>query len=570
MLCCLLSFLLGACNGTENEKAMTGSAQKEESPNIIWLVAEDLGPRFSAYGDSLAHTPNIDWIADNGIVYENAFTVSGVCAPSRSAMITGMYPTSIGTQHMRQRAGVLDIKGFPKYNAVPPPMVKAFPEILREHGYWTASYRKLDYQFGEPFTIWDEVADQPTWRNREEQDKNRPFFIYYTFEITHEINIWPDTTKTRFFEEFNIPRQNLAPDVQKRPSFDERHKVDPDEVRIPPFLPDTPISRDHLARLYDNISRMDQQIGVILEHLKENNLLDKTIIMFMSDHGDCLPRSKRWIYDSGIKAPLIIHYPKKYLPEGMTQPSRDEDLYSFVDLAPTVLSLAGITSPEWMQGKSMVTTLRDSPREYIYAARDRMDNRYDIRRAVRNKNFKYIKNLTPQVPYSQEIMFLNQMPLMAEIKKLEKENLLNEAQSYWLKGPKPVEELYDITKDPFELENLAERPEYQDTLKRMSKALTDWQLRYGDLKDVSEWEQAERMWPNGTQPVTAQPDMAIKNDTLLLSCTTEGATIAYRMNNGQRWHIYNGPIPKTDLEELEIKAIRYGYAESKSQLHNFN
>ncbi len=560
----MLVFL--ACN-PKNTKTTKEMDSVENRPNIIWLVAEDLSPRFAAYGDSLAHTPNIDQLTKNGIVYENAFTVSGVCAPSRSSMISGMYPTSIGTQHMRQKSGVIDIPGFPKYNAVPPPEVKAFPEILRKNGYWTASYKKLDYQFGEPFTIWDEVSAYPSWRNRSEADKERPFFIYYTFEITHEINIWPDSTKNRFFDEFEIKRPNLTPDVRKRPTFNEENSVNPEAVVVPPFLPDTHTSRSHIARLYDNVSRMDVQIGEVLNNLKEDGLLENTIVMFMSDHGDCLPRSKRWIYDSGIKVPLIVHYPKKYLPKNREQPSRDKNLYSFVDLAPTVLELAGIEVPQWIQGKSMVTELVQTPRNYVYAARDRMDNRYDIRRAVRDKNYKYIKNFTPEVPYSQEITFLNQMPLMVEIKRMEKLGKLNQDQSYWLNEPKPSEELYNLNEDPFELKNLASNPNYIKELERFGNALEDWQNTYGDLKDVPEVEQAEQMWPGGVQPKTEVGKIIFKNDSILLECETDGATIAYRTNDTKRWLIYDGPVSKTALQKIEIKTVRYGYEESEPILH---
>lgn len=557
LLLFFLAFLLGQCNF-----AWQKTFSNNERPNIIWLVAEDLSPRLAAYGDSLAFTPHINSLAANGIVYENAFTVSGVCAPSRSSMITGMYPTSIGTQHMRQKPGVIEIGGFPKYNAVPPPYVKAFPEILRQNGYWTSSYRKLDYQFGEPFTIWDEVSDYPSWRNRSEDDKKRPFFVYYTFEITHEVNIWPDSTKERFFAEFEIDKKTLAPDVLKRPAFNEQFKVDPKKVKVPPFLPETTLSREHIARLYDNISRMDVQIGEILKNLKEDGLLENTIIMFMSDHGDCLPRSKRWIYDSGIKSPLIIHYPEKYRP---IQSPKDANLYSFVDLPPTVLELAGIQVPEWIQGKSMISELIEQPRKYIYAARDRMDNRYDIRRAVRSEHFKYIKNYTPEVPYSQEIAFLNQMPLMSEIHKLHGAKKLNKSQSYWLEGSKPSQELYDLRKDPFELQNLANNTAYQEVIKSMETALMHWQKEYGDLKDLKEIDQAEQMWPKGIQPTTENPVLKVNKEQLIISSATEGASIAYRLNSNKRWHMYEHPISKKGIQNIEVRAIRYGFAESESR-----
>ncbi|QLE02196.1 sulfatase-like hydrolase/transferase [Galbibacter sp. BG1] len=548
-----------SCGKKEKEQSTT---IETERPNIIWLVAEDVSPRFSAYGDSLAYTPNLNKIFEKSIIFENAFTTAGVCAPSRSSIISGMYPTSIGTQHMRQKPSVIPMPGFPKYNAVPPPNVKAFPELLRAAGYWTASYKKLDYQFGEPFTIWDEVTEKPSWRHRTESQQKDPFFIYYTFEITHEINIWPDSTKNRFIEEFNLDRKRMAADVAERPYYDTLHKVTPDLVEVPPFLPDTEISRDHIARLYNNISRMDHQIGEIMKQLKEDGLLDNTIIFFMSDHGDCLPRSKRWIYDSGIKSPLTIYIPEKYLPEGVEQPARIEDLISYIDLAPTVLNMAGAEVPEWIQGKEIFNELYSTPREYIYAGRDRMDNRYDTRRAVRDNQYKYIYNYNPEQIYSQQITFLNQMPLMHQIWEMEKAGKLNRDQSYWLDKPKPKEELFDIQKDPFELNNLAEDEAYKPVLERMRTALKDWQNEYGDWEDTPETEQAEKMWPGGKQPLTANPVIKKDGDKIEISCPTEGASIAYKFNENENWKIYTAPVSVEDKKQIFVKSVRYGYKAS--------
>lgn len=561
----LMSIIIGRCTSSSGEEGAT-TTKKLPPPNIIWLVAEDLSPRLAPYGDSLAHTPHINRIAHQGIVFENVFAVSGVCAPSRSAMITGMYPTSIGTQHMRQKPSVIPMPGFPHYNAVPPPEVKAFPELLRAAGYWTASYRKLDYQFGEPFTIWDTVSDYPSWRNREASERNLPFFIYYTFEITHEINIWPDSTKERFFEEFNIKEATLAPDVAERPAFDETYAVNPQAVTVPPYLPDTELSRDHIARLYDNVSRMDVQIGRILDDLEADGLLDNTIIFFMSDHGDCLPRAKRWIYDSGIKSPLMVHIPEQYLPENIEQPSRDAHLYSFVDLAPTVLNLAGVDIPDWIQGRAIFSTLQDQPRQYVYAGRDRMDNRYDIRRAVRDDHYKYIRNYKPEVAYSQPITFLNQMPLMQEIFQLEQQDKLNEEQSYWLYHPKNTqEELYDITQDPYELNNLAtDTTTYGPVLQRMRDQLAQWQQTYGDLYELEETKQAERMWPGGVQPITEAPAITKEDDRIRLHSATPGASIAYQLGGDSRWRIYTQPFTVDQEASVRAKAVRYGYQASEA------
>jgi arylsulfatase A-like enzyme len=528
-------------------------------PNIIWLVAEDISPRFAAYGDSLAHTPQLNALARRGIVYDHAFTTAGVCAPSRSSLITGMYQTSIGTQHMRQRPSVIPMPGPPQYNAVPPPEVKAFPELLRAAGYWTASYTKLDYQFGDPFTVWDTVNYYPHWRQRREADRDRPFFLYRTYEITHEINIWPDSTKARFFDDFGLDTAQLAPDVIRRPPFDERYAVDPAAVSVPPYLPDTEVARGHVARLYDNASRMDRQIGELLEDLEEDGLADNTIIFFLSDHGDCLPRGKRWIYDSGLRIPLVVYLPERYayLHE---QPRRDNRLVSGVDLAPTLLQLAGLPVPEWMQGMSI---FGEAERAYIFGGRDRMDNRYDTRRAVGDGRWKYIKNYLPEVSYSQQITFLDQMPLMAEIQRLHAAGRLNRDQSYWLEAPKPAEELYDTATDPHELNNLADDPTRRGELERLRQALADWQDRVGDYLLTPETEQAEAMWPGGEQPMTAAPIAERVGEELRLSSATEGATIAYRSVGEERWNIYTRPLPTGPT--FQVRAVRYGYTESRTK-----
>ncbi len=535
-------------------------AAPPERPNILWLVAEDISPRFAAYGDSLAHTPSIDDLARRGIVFDRAYTTSGVCAPSRSSLITGMYPTSIGTQHMRQQPSVIPMPGPPAYNAVPPPYVRAFPELLRQAGYWTASYRKLDYQFGTPFAIWDAVNDRPSWRDRPAADRERPFFIYNTFEITHEINIWPDTTKERFFREYGLDSTTLAPDVVRRPPFDERYTVDPAAVTVPPYLPDTEVARQHIARLYDNASRMDRQITDVLDQLEADGLAENTIIFFLSDHGDCLPRGKRWVYESGTHIPLVIYLPERYR-YLHAQPGRDDRLVSGVDLASTVLALAGVPVPEWMQGQNI---FGEPAREYVFAARDRIDNRYDTRRAVRDARYRYVRNYRPEVPYSQYTTFLHQMPLMQQIMDLDAAGQLSPTQSYWLHGPKPEEELYDLVRDPYEINNLAGDPAQAERLARMRAALAEWQDEVGDYLLTPETEQAETMWPGLVQPVTATPSIrqSGKGDAVTLTTTTEGASVAYRPAGSQRWEPYTSAVHLSPGTTLEVLAQRYGYAPS--------
>ncbi len=543
---------------------------EKKPPNIIWFVAEDMSPRVSFYGDSTARTPTLDALAKKGIVFENVFTVSGVCAPSRSSMITGCYPSSIGTQHMRQSSGVIDLPGIPKYNAVPPPAIKAFPELLRKAGYWTASYRKLDYQFGTPFTIWDSISERPHWRQRNKADNERPFFIYNTFEITHEINIWPDSTKHRFFQEYKIDTALLAQDVVQRPPLDSLdHYISKQDVVVPPYLPDTDLTRSHFIRHYYNIMRMDQQIGRIMSDLKEDGLEEDTILFFMSDHGDCLPRGKRWLYDSGTKVPLVVYIPKKYLPSGWKQSGRDDGLYSYLDVPPTVLEMAGITIPDWMQGKSILSTLQQHPRKFVYGARDRIDNRYDIRRSIRNDRFRYLQNFSPEKPYQQQQNFLEQMPLMHDILNKHREGSLTETQAAWLAESKPIHELYDLLKDPYEIKNVAEDPAYADTLQMLEKELLAWMKTSGDLYRINEMDQAEKAWPRGKQPKTAPVLFQKKDGMLYLKSSTKGASIAYRTPDATRWELYGGPIAVSG-DSIIAKAVRYGYAESKKTYFAFH
>ncbi len=552
-----LLFVLYGCRTAEKKQEET-----LPPPNIIWFVAEDLSPRFSFYGDTLAHTPAINSIAEKGIVYENAFTVSGVCAPSRSSMITGCYPSSIGTQHMRQRSGVIDLPGVPKYNAVPPPTIKAFPELLRTAGYWTASYRKLDYQFGAPFTIWDSVSENPHWRQRSKAHSDKPFFIYNTYEITHEINIWPDSTKQRFFQEFNIDTSKLATDVVSRPPLDSLNRIiSLKDVQVPPYLPDTDLTREHIVRLYYNTMRMDQQIAKVLADLESDGLADSTILFFLSDHGDCLPRGKRWLYDSGTKVPLVIYIPDQYLPKGFKQTGRDQHLYSYLDLPPTVLEMAGVHIPEWIQGQSILSDLQEKPRTYVYGARDRIDNRYDIRRAIRSDRYRLIKNFMPEMPYQQQQDFLEQMPLVKDILRRNGNGMLTPEEAAWLAPSKPEIELYDLKKDPFEIHNLAQDSAYAQQIFKMQKDLRLWMEDIDDLYQLEEKDQAEKAWPGGKQPITQKVRVEQQGNKIKLSCATIGASIAYKVKNTDRWEIYKAPF-EYENKPFIAKAVRYGYKES--------
>lgn len=536
--------VLAACSIEKGEKS-TGPA--EEKYNILWLVAEDMSPWLASFGDSTARTPNLDKLAAEGVRYTNVFSTSGVCAPSRSALITGMYPTAIGSNNMRtwKRSSALKPDNplyyeIPLYETVTPAAVKCFPEYLRSAGYYCTNNSKTDYQFAPPITAWDDSGNKAHWRNRPDE---MPFFSVFNFGVTHESQIWKKSNDSL--------------------------RVDPEKVPLPPYYPDNAIVRGDVARAYSNIEEMDAQVGEIVNELKADGLYDKTIIFFYTDHGVGLPRHKREVYDQGTHVPMIIRFPG-----GQGAGTINDELISFVDFAPTLLSLTGVDIPEYMHGQAFLGNLKSpEPREYIYAARDRMDTYYELIRAVRDKRYLYIKNYFPEKPHYQENLYRLQMPLMRELLRLNEEGQLTGAQKTWFKQTKPEEELYDTNEDPFHLNNLAASSEYQETLIKMRRKLDEWQKQYGDLGMIPEKELAERMWPGGVQPETVKPEMKIEKNKVIIQSPTEGASIAFQVfNKGKvekrkdHWSLYTGPVDISEGDTIKAVAIRIGYKQSPEQL----
>lgn len=503
-------------------------------PNILWLSCEDITPTLGCYGDSAANTPNIDGLAAEGIRYTNAYSVAGVCAPSRCAIITGMYPTSIGGHNMRTThiGRYAKEHGMPSgYSIVPPPEVKCFSEYLRATGYYCTNNNKTDYQFAAPITAWDESSVKAHYRNRKD---GQPFFAIFNFITTHESRIWTQGGEP------------LLSDYEKVP--------------IPPYYPEHPVIRRDVARKYSNIAEMDRQVGLMLDELKKEGLLDKTVIFFFSDHGGMLPRQKRELYDSGLKIPLIIRYPNAKFAGTVT-----DELVSFVDFAPTVLSIAGIKIPDYLQGQAFLGPQKAEPRDYIFGARDRMDNEHDMVRAVRDKRFKYLKNYMPELPFVQNIEYRKQMPMMNLLLKYDSLGLFQGVQKLWWRDSKPDEELYDTEKDPYEFHNLAEDPDYQDKLIEMRSALKDFQDAYGDLGFIPEVELFRQMWPNGKQPSTSPVQFEVGEQKIAISCSTKGASIAYQANREigtDHWELYAGPVEKEGIDSIRAVAIRIGYSQS--------
>ena len=523
-------------------------------PNIVWISNEDMSPHLGVYGDRFARTPVLDRLARESVRYTRAFTTAPVCAPSRAAIITGMYQTSIGAQHMRTTEDrVPELPG--PYLAVPPFYVKAFPEYLRAAGYYTTNRAKTDYQFGVPFTIWDEVGQKAHWRNR--PNKDQPFFSVFNLEVTHESQIFPSSPARK----------------------GKRLVTDPAEVQVPPYYPDTPVVREELARMYDNIADMDAQVGDLLKQLEEDGLMENTIVFFWSDHGDGVPRAKRSLYDSGLLVPLMIRWPKA-LGSTVAPGSVRSELVSFIDLAPTVLGLAGVEIPAHMQGRALVGPRAAPAPEFVFAARDRMDIEYDMMRSARDARFLYIRNFSPELPYAGHIIYRNQSAIMQEWLRLQAERKVTGSAALWMRTSRPAEELYDTQADPYQVHDLSADPAHRATLARMRAAVTTWMTRIGDQGLINEAEMIQRMWPGGVQPETAQPYIVPRRTTADLArpasmkidgptefdiyVPTQGASVGYTTDEGATpaWRLYTGPILVTAPTTLRAKAIRYGYKES--------
>jgi len=431
LLCCLFAFAVGKTAVAADQ----GDSAKR--PNIVWIVSEDNGPYLGCYGYPDANTPNLDRLASEGILYENAFVTAPVCAPNRCSIITGMFPPSLGCQHMRSK------------NYVPPETVQFFVKHLKDAGYFCTNNSKTDYNLS-PYQ--KNAWNQMTGGDHRDRKKGQPFFAVYNIGTSHESSLHKPIDKSLFEA----------------------------DVTIPPYHPDTPEIRANWAMYHKILTRMDKQVGDRIEQLKKEGVLEDTIVFYYADHGGILPRSKRFLYDTGVHVPMIVRFGKNFQHlDPRKAGARTDEIVSFVDLAPTVLSLAGVEIPEYMQGRAFLGKAKGEPREYAYCFRGRMDERYDFSRAVRGKRFKYIRNYNPHRKWGQHLQYLWRMPATRSWEAEYLAGRTNPVQSrFW--EEKPAEELYDTSKDPWEVNNLADDPEFEDVLAEMRAANREHLLRIRD------------------------------------------------------------------------------------------
>lgn len=567
-------FCLQACQNKKESDLDTSNVESNlelpERPNILWLVTEDMGAYIPPFGDTTVATPNLSKLANEGVIYRNLYSTSGVCAPSRAAIATGMYPSSIGANHMRTNSYTKE-RGLPAYEAVPPSDVKMISEWLRQAGYYCTNNYKTDYQFKAPVTAWDESSPYALWRNRND---NQPFFSVINFTETHESGLFEPygfrEIETRLYHagdsSYNWKNKG-ASHANNRMTEDETPVHIPKDTKftIPPYLVDNEVTQRDMWKLYNNIAEMDRQVGAVLKQLEDDGLLENTIVFFYGDHGGPLPREKRLIYDSGLNTPMIIRFPEK-----IQAGTKDNQLISFVDFAPTLLSLIGEEPKAYMQGQAFLGDYKAEKRNYIHAAADRFDAETDVIRAVRDKQFKYIRNYRPEQGYYLPIEYRERIPAMQELLRLRDEGQLNEAQKQWFRESKPKEELFDCSVDPFELNNLADNPAYQEKLKALSSEMDNWLGAIEDNPDLPEAELIKKLWnDNDTQPVTSEPIINNDNGRVTISCETEGASIGFKVvENGEKaqkyWEVYKNTIELPKGAKLLVQAHRIGYKPSET------
>lgn len=533
-----------------------------DAPNIVWISTHDINPHLGAYdgvwpdADQVS-TPRIDRLASQGVRFDQAFAAAPVCAPARSAIMTGCYPISIGTMHMRTKA-------------TPPDDVRLVSEYFREAGYYTTNNWFTDFQVETPPTAFDDCSDTAHWRDRPD---GAPFFAAFHSLITHESRVYNDGL-------YETATSTLG---------DDEHR-DPDDVTFPPYHPDTATFRSAWARYYDLVSAMDSWVGDILDQLEADGLAENTLVVFWSDHGASFPRAKRWANEAGLRVPLIARWPGR-IPEASV---RDEVVQT-MDLAPTMLAAAGLDVPEHMHGTPLLSRrgemLPAAP--YAYGGRDRMDAQEDCVRTVRDDRYRYTLNLHPDRSGMQYNFYPDHLGTWAEMRRLVHEeggqlslgqqpDVLTDLQRSVVAAGRPHEELYNIAADPHETRNLAEEPEFAHVRDRLRTALDDWRAAVGDLGARPETELLEQWRPGGKRRSTATPVVSGTGPELAATCETPGATVAWTTDppaeaeprngiqeqsgsprqDGRRWRLFRGLFTPPADQDVWVGAWRLGYAPS--------
>lgn len=424
------------------------SCKSTNQPNILWLTSEDHGTQMGCYGDSNATTPNMDALAEKGMIFTKVWSCAPCCSPARTTIISGIYPGSTGGEHMRSMVDM-------------PKGKKMYPQFLREAGYYCTNNEKEDYNLRKPERVWDESSKKAHWKNR---NSGQPFFAIFNSLKSHEFQIY------------------------RRPHI---QLLDPEKVYVPEYNPDAAEIRRDWAQYYDIITDVDADAGERLKELEEAGLTEETIVFYYADHGSGMPRCKRWPSNSGLQVPLIVYFPEKYIhlaPKEYKSGGKSDRMVNFVDFAPTLLSIAGIQPPEWMQGNAFAGEYQSDYQPYLYGGRGRMDEVPDLVRSVTDGRYVYLRNYMPHLSQAQHVGTQFLIPTTAVWYDLYRKAECNVAQSIFWNVPRSPEELYDLNNDPDEVRNLANRPEYKDRLEELRNVNHKHLLEIRDVSFLPEGE----------------------------------------------------------------------------------
>ena len=429
---------LAACSSSGQEQASSAK------PNVLWIIAEDFSPDLGCYGDPTVSTPRIDKLASEGVLYTQACVTAPICSIARSALLTGMYQTAIGAHNHRSHRDD---------NYRLPEGVIPFPDLFRQAGYHTSNLAKTSVggtgKTDFNFNLDAKPYDGADWSERAE---GQPFYAQINFQETH-----------RAFKPY--------PDKP----------VDPAKVTLPPYYPDHPLMRRDWALYQETTQHLDDRVGAVLDRLEKEGLAEDTVVFFFADHGRPMPRGKQFLYEGGMRIPLIVRIPEKHRPAGWTPGSKNEQLLSHIDITATSLALCGIARPEKMQGRVFIGPDAGPEREVQFAARDRADETVDRIRAARTRQYKYIRNFLPERPYTQPNNYKDtSYPPLMLMRQLAAKDELNTDQAAFMAERRPEEELYDLHADPHEVRNLAGDPQYQVKLGEMRTLLDNWITETGD------------------------------------------------------------------------------------------
>ncbi|MCI0682254.1 MAG: sulfatase-like hydrolase/transferase [Gemmataceae bacterium] len=497
-ICVVIGFALLAAPSLAQAQE---SKPKRKLPNIVWITSEDHGPHLGCYGDKLARTPNLDKLAAKGMRYRMCWSNAPVCAPARTTIISGLYPTSTGAEHMRS------MTSLPKH-------MQMFPALLRALGYYCSNRVKEDYNLRKDGKVWDDSSNKAHWRNR---PNGIPFFAVFNSTKSHE-------SQLRGYKKVI---------------------TDPAKVRVPAYHPDTEEVRRDWARYYDIVALVDADAAAVIRELEEAGLLEDTIIFYFADHGSGMPRSKRMPLNSGLQVPFIVWFPdnwKHLAPPEYRPGAVSNRLISFVDLAPTMLSLADSAAPKWMQGRAFAGKHIQPAPEFLHGFRGRMDERYDLQRSVTDGRYVYLRNYMPHLPAGQHLEYQMQTRTTAVWKKLFDEGKLNEAQSQFWKAPRAPEELYDLQNDPDEVRNLAASAHSRDLLTKLRNAHRTHALTIRDVGFLPEGEIHSRCADYTPYHLANDPGIAgdPKVEAYRLTKTLDMAMLASSLDNNALPNIYEG------------------------------